>query len=33
MLARERADALFVGPNAFFNTRRVQLANLTTLSA
>jgi putative ABC transport system substrate-binding protein len=28
MLARERADALFVGPNAFFNTRRVQLANL-----
>jgi len=27
-LARERADALFVGPDAFFNTRRVQLANL-----
>jgi len=26
--ARERADALFVGPDAFFNTRRVQLANL-----
>ena len=28
MVARERADALFVGPDAFFNTRRVQLANL-----
>jgi hypothetical protein len=27
-LARERADALFAGPDAFFNTRRVQLANL-----
>jgi len=27
-LAGERADALFVGPDAFFNTRRVQLANL-----
>jgi ABC-type uncharacterized transport system substrate-binding protein len=27
-VARERADALFVGPDAFFNTRRVQLANL-----
>jgi hypothetical protein len=26
-LARERADALFVGPDAFFNTWRVQLAN------
>jgi putative tryptophan/tyrosine transport system substrate-binding protein len=25
-LARERADALFVGPDAFFNTRRVQIA-------
>jgi putative tryptophan/tyrosine transport system substrate-binding protein len=25
-LVRERADALFVGPDAFFNTRRVQLA-------
>jgi putative ABC transport system substrate-binding protein len=28
MLARERVDALFVGPDALFNTRRVQLANL-----
>ena len=28
MLARERADALFVGPDAFFNNRRVQLANM-----
>jgi putative tryptophan/tyrosine transport system substrate-binding protein len=27
-LGRERAEALFVGPDAFFNTRRVQLANL-----
>jgi putative ABC transport system substrate-binding protein len=27
-VASERADALFVGPDAFFNTRRVQLANL-----
>jgi putative tryptophan/tyrosine transport system substrate-binding protein len=27
-VAHERADALFVGPDAFFNTRRVQLANL-----
>ena len=27
-LVRERADALFVGPDAFFNTRRVQLANM-----
>src|SRR5262245_66289865 len=27
-LARERADALFVGPDAFYNTRRVQLANM-----
>jgi hypothetical protein len=27
-LVGERADALFVGPDAFFNTRRVQLANL-----
>ena len=28
MLARERPDALFVAPEAFFVTRRVQLANL-----
>jgi putative ABC transport system substrate-binding protein len=28
-LAREPADALFVSPDAFFNTRRVQLAMLT----
>jgi putative tryptophan/tyrosine transport system substrate-binding protein len=27
-LARERPDALFVAPEAFFNSRRVQLANL-----
>jgi putative ABC transport system substrate-binding protein len=27
-LARERSDALFVAPNAFFSSRRVQLANL-----
>jgi putative ABC transport system substrate-binding protein len=27
-LARERADALFVAPDSFFNSRRVQLANL-----
>src|SRR5262249_7457658 len=27
-LARQRADALFVGPDVFFNTRRVQLALL-----
>ena len=27
-LARERPDALFVGPDAFFSSRRVQLANL-----
>jgi putative ABC transport system substrate-binding protein len=27
-LVRERADALFVGPDAFYNTRRVQLANM-----
>jgi ABC-type uncharacterized transport system substrate-binding protein len=26
---RERPDALFVGPGAFFTSRRVQLANLT----
>jgi putative ABC transport system substrate-binding protein len=28
-LAREKADALFVAPGTFFNTRRVQLAVLT----
>jgi putative ABC transport system substrate-binding protein len=27
-LVRERVDALFVGPDAFFNTRRVQLATM-----
>jgi len=27
-LVRERADALFVGPDAFFNTRRVQFATM-----
>jgi ABC-type uncharacterized transport system substrate-binding protein len=27
-LVRERSDALFVGPNGFFTSRRVQLANL-----
>ena len=26
--AREQSDALFVGPDVFFNNRRVQLANL-----
>src|SRR5262249_58385607 len=26
--ARDRADALFVAPDAFFNSRRVQLATL-----
>jgi putative ABC transport system substrate-binding protein len=30
MLVTERADALFVGPDSFFNSRRVQL---TTLAA
>jgi putative ABC transport system substrate-binding protein len=28
MLAHERVDAVFVGPDPFFNTRRVQLSNL-----
>ena len=27
-LVRERSDALFVGPDAFFNSRRIQLANM-----
>jgi ABC-type uncharacterized transport system substrate-binding protein len=27
VLVRERTDALFVGPDAFYNSRRVQLAN------
>ena len=27
-LVRERAEVLFVGPDAFYNTRRVQLANM-----
>jgi putative ABC transport system substrate-binding protein len=27
-LVRERAEALFVGPDGFYNTRRVQLANM-----
>jgi putative tryptophan/tyrosine transport system substrate-binding protein len=32
-LVRQRADALFVGPDAFFNTRRVQLAMLAARHA
>jgi ABC-type uncharacterized transport system substrate-binding protein len=28
VLVRERTDALFVGPDAFYNSRRVQLANM-----
>jgi putative ABC transport system substrate-binding protein len=32
-LARERPDALFVGPDGFFNTRRVQLAMLAARHA
>jgi putative tryptophan/tyrosine transport system substrate-binding protein len=32
-LARERPDALFVGPDAFFNTRRVQFAMLAARHA
>src|SRR5262249_49324782 len=31
--ARDRADALLVGPDGFFNTRRVQIANLTARHA
>jgi putative ABC transport system substrate-binding protein len=31
-LARERPDALFVGPDAFFNSRRVQFATLTAIN-
>ena len=27
-LRRERADALFIGPDGFYNSRRVQLANM-----
>ena len=27
-MVRERAGALFIGPDPFFNTRRVQLANM-----
>jgi putative tryptophan/tyrosine transport system substrate-binding protein len=33
VFARERPDALFVGPDAFFNTRRVQLAMLAARHA
>jgi putative ABC transport system substrate-binding protein len=32
-LGRERSDALFVGGDAFFNTRRVQLVNLASRHA
>ena len=31
--ARERVDALFAGPGAFFLTRRVQLPNLRRVMA
>ena len=33
VLARERADALFVSPGAFFNGRRVQLATMAARHA
>ena len=32
-LVRERADALFVGPDGFFNARRVQLATMAARHA
>jgi putative ABC transport system substrate-binding protein len=32
-LVRERANALFVGPDAFYNSRRVQLANMAARHA
>ena len=32
-LVRDRADALFVGADAFFNSRRVQLANMAARHA
>ncbi len=32
-LVRERADALFVGPDGFFNSRRVQLATMAARHA
>ena len=32
-LVRERPDALFVGGDSFFNSRRVHLANLTVRHA
>jgi putative ABC transport system substrate-binding protein len=32
-LVRDRADALFVGPDPFFNSRRVQLANVAARHA
>ena|SRR5271166_3490607 len=33
ILARERTDALFVAPDSFFQSRRVQFATLTTRHA